>query len=224
MSAQTKVLRRPGTMGWLVLAHGQLEMDIESTAVQRLVEIVDPGRTMLLLEMDSETSDDFPLWLAELTNQEVVRFAARPGNVDEIRTSWIDAGLIFAQGGSPSAWREFISTDLFRGYPEEILGERSVLIAVGSVAGALGTWMLPSRDSELVPGLGWLDGGLVLPGRSRPSAGPATMELLESAVPCYALGIPEGVMLALGPAGEVELWSNVSPAIVLGRAWMTSQA
>lgn len=224
MKNPTTVLRRPGTMGWLVLTSQLPEMGLESTATQRLVELVDQTRSVLLLEMQEEVEDNFPLWIVELIGQDLIRLMATADRVEQARSSWLDSGLIFTCGGKPIAWQEFMSGHLFRGYPEEILSEGSVLVASGPMAAALGTWRIQSRGADLEPGLGWLEGGLVLPGQVRPAAEPAALELLEGATPAYALGLPEGAMLALGPAGEVEVWSDVKPAIVLGRGWLTSEA
>jgi hypothetical protein len=35
----------------------------------------------------------------------------------------------------------------------------------------------------------------------------------------YAVGLAETAVLALGPQGEVEVWSSVPPRLLLGKAW-----
>jgi hypothetical protein len=225
MSSPGTVLQRPGSMGWMVLNSGQLEFEVGRTIVQRLLELIDQERNLLLLEMElpSLKAIDFPQSMAELTGQDLLRMVAAASNADPIRQAWLNAGLIFAVGGSLQSWKEFIGIHLFQGYPEEVLADGSILVMSGSSAGALGTWMFDESNDGLLPGLGWLEGGLILPGVSEPAANPAVFELLEDSTPAYALGLPGESILALGPVGEVEVWSSPPPVILLGRGWLSTE-
>jgi len=226
MSAPANVLRRPGTMGWLIISPAQIELLAESPVVQRMLELVDQSREVLVLEMAGEENqeDDFPIWLADLAGQALKKIGAVAAEASRIREAWLNAGSIFLQGGAQQAWREFIGVHLFQGFPEEILAEGSLLVAGGWSSGAMGTWMLEASGGDLTPGLGWLEGGLILPGRGEPAAEPAALELLEGSTPAYALGLPAGSTLAMGPAGEIEVWSAVPPSILLGRGWLAAES
>lgn len=225
MSSTGTVLQRPGSMGWLVLNSGQLEFEIDTIICQRLLELVDQDRNFLLLEMESPSWKpiEFPDSFAVLAGQDLLKMEAAAVNADPIRQAWLNAGLIFAVGGTLLSWQEFIGIHLFQGYPEEILAEGSILVTSGASAGALGSWMLEASSSDLLPGLGWLESGLILPGVSEPAADPVVFELLEEPSPAYALGLPGESALALGPGGEVEVWSGTPPAILLGRGWLSRE-
>jgi hypothetical protein len=226
MSAPASVLRRPGTMGWLIISPAQIELLAESPAVQRMLDLIDQSREVMVLEMAGGDirEDDFPIWMADLAGQPLRRIGAVPAETASIREAWLNAGVIFLQGGSQQAWREFVGVHLFQGYPDEILAEGSLLVAGGWSSGVLGTWMLEARGGDLTPGLGWLEGGLILPFESEPAAEAAVLELLEGSTPAYALGLPPGSTLAMGPAGEIEVWGAVPPSILLGRGWLASES
>ena len=221
MTTLSNVLRRPGTMGWLILAGGDPVPELESTFVQRLLELVAPGRTALSLVVDAgqDAGQEFFEWFSDLAGQPVSVLDAIPANAGVIQQAWLEAGLVHLHGGSRVAWRELFADNLFRGYPEEILAPGSVLLASGASAGALGTWMLGEDGGEISAGVDWLAGGLVLPGEPSPSHIPAVVDLLDGVTPAYALGLPEGSTLALGPDGEVGVWSDPPPSILLGRGW-----
>jgi len=52
-----------------------------------------------------------------------------------------------------------------------------------------------------------------------PGAAARVRERLASPARLYAVGLPEGAILALGPEGRVELWGSVRPTILLGAGW-----
>jgi hypothetical protein len=224
MSSGARVLRRPGSMGWLVLGYGSFRLSAEDPVVQRILELIDQGRPMLLLEAgsDSHAGTDFPEWMSELIGQPLVSLTGTAENAAQIREAWLNAGLIYLAGGTQEAWKQLIGEQTFQGYPEEILTDASVMIAGGMSSGVFGTWMLDSPGGELVSGLGWLEGGVIMPGEASPSSEPAVLELLEGMEPAYALGLPADSHLALGPDGEIEVWSEAPPAILLGRGWLAS--
>jgi hypothetical protein len=35
----------------------------------------------------------------------------------------------------------------------------------------------------------------------------------------YALGLPPGAIVAIGPEGEAEVWGDIRPTLALGRGW-----
>jgi len=209
-------------MGWLIVAGHDPAPQVESSFVQRMLELADPGREALSLVMDEglDAGPGFSEWFSDLAGQPLRTLEAVSANAQAVQQAWLEAGFIHLQGGSPPAWRTLLAEVLFRGYPEEILAPDSVLLASGASAGALGTWMLVEKDDEISAGVDWLEGGLVLPGESSPSRIPAVVELLDGVTPAYALGLPAGSTLALGPGGEIGAWSEPPPAILLGRGWL----
>jgi len=220
VSKPAEILKRPGTMGWLVLSAGEPDPSSIPELLERLLERIDPSRSVLSLEMSPglPEGDDLAAQVAQLLGQTCTRLVLEPNQIETIQFAWLEAGLIFTRGGNELEWRDWIDDFLFQGYPEEILAEGSVLFAAGSCAGALGSW-IGSGLRVTEPGLAWLDGGMILPGVEQPVDIPVVVERLESEDPFYALGLGHGAVMALGPAEEREVWSDRAPVIVLGKGW-----
>jgi hypothetical protein len=224
MSKPSEILQRPGTMGWLVLSAAEPDPRLAPQLLDRLLERIDPGRSVVALEMAPglPEGDDLAAQVAQLLGQPCTRLALEPDNVETIQLAWLDAGLIFTRGGVEQEWRDWLDNHLFQGYPEEILAEGSLLFAAGPCAGALGTW-IGGESGANEPGLGWLNGGIICPGIDQPVEIPAIVDQLESAEPLYALGLGVGAVMALGPTEEREVWSERAPVIVLGKGWLAEQ-
>jgi hypothetical protein len=122
-------------------------------------------------------------------------------------------------GGSQQFWREFIDVRLFRGYPQEILADGSVLFAFGSVSSLMGDWMLEAGTHDLIKGLGWVPGSIVLPTNEDPAEIASVHNHLEEHEGVFALGLPDGAMLALGPDNQVEVWTEAAPVLLFGKGW-----
>lgn len=91
----------------------------------------------------------------------------------------------------------------------------AVVLAEGASAAALGAW-LAAADGELIPGLGWLENALVLPGIVSAADSDVARVALLAQPQALAVGVSPGSGLALGPDGEVEIWGEGHITIVLG--------
>ncbi len=91
----------------------------------------------------------------------------------------------------------------------------AVVLAEGAGAAALGAW-IAAAEGELIPGLGWLENALVLPGVASAGASATARAALLAQPTALAVGIGAGSALALGPDGEVEIWGEGHVTIVLG--------
>jgi len=85
----------------------------------------------------------------------------------------------------------------------------AVILGVGAGAAALGAWMADpeprgGRATRVEPALGWLTNVVVAPHFEGTEAAHLLRQLLNLKPNCLGLGIPDGVALGLGPAGEVE--------------------
>lgn len=219
-----KILQRPGTMGWLVISAGEPDPSLIPTLPERLLERIDPGRGVLSLEMGTglPEGDDLAAQVAQFLGQSCTRLVLEPNQIETIQQAWLEAGLIFTRGGIEPEWRDWIDNFIFQGYPEEILAEGSMFFAAGPCAAALGSW-IGSGWGVTEPGLGWLEGGIILPGVEQPVDIPFVVDLLEGEEPLYALGLGIGAVLALGPREEREVWGDRAPVIVLGRSWQVNE-
>jgi hypothetical protein len=131
---------------------------------------------------------------------------------------WRAAGLVILAGGRAQAWMEALMPPSQASSVLEATAEGSLVYAVGGAAEALGSWRIP-LDGPPREALGWLPGGVILPGSADPAEVDGLTELLAREGHSYALGLAGGAILALGPQGQVEVWSESRPTIVLGRGW-----
>ncbi len=79
-----------------------------------------------------------------------------------------------------------------------------VVVAIASAAQAVGTVARDLRGKGILPGLGWLPGGVVEP-NFEPAHDRRLRQLLERREVRWGVGIPAGAGLLLGPEGEAEV-------------------
>lgn len=128
---------------------------------------------------------------------------------------WVGRGLIVLAGGP---WRSWLAT-LASSSSSEVLDEGSLVCAVGPPAEALGRWIFPAGEHEPSLGLSWVAGAVVQTGVVDPLASDAVRGFLSRKLYSYAISLPAEGVLALGPAGEVEVWSRDAPTVILGAGW-----
>lgn len=93
---------------------------------------------------------------------------------------------------------------------------RGVMVLVeGRAAELFGEWMI-GDEGELVDGLGWLRGVLVVSGITSLSESRRARAVLLMQPDAIMIGIGAGSALALGPQGEVETWGQKQVTISLG--------
>ena len=129
------------------------------------------------------------------------------------------AGLVVLAGGTNLLWLEALDRTALEESLLQQLEDGGMVLALGAPAAALGSWMFPAEGEEPVIGLGWMPGGIVLPGIGDPSTLPEIRKLLASQARSYALGLLPDTALAVGPEGEVEVWSSQAPTLMLGKGW-----
>ena len=89
-------------------------------------------------------------------------------------------------------------------------------VIVGEEAGAmlLGRWGINAAQGKIYPGWGWVSDALIVPHyapeRSRPVH--AALHRYPEAI---ALGVPDGVALALGPEGELATWTDIDQQVTV---------
>ncbi|MGD2251378.1 MAG: hypothetical protein PVF70_00520 [Anaerolineales bacterium] len=129
------------------------------------------------------------------------------------------AGLVVLAGGDSLHWLEALDRTALEESLLRQLGGGGMVLALGAPGAALGSWILPAEGEKIKIGLGWMPGGIVLPGIGDPSTLPQVLELLVSKIRSYALGLLPETALAVGPEGEVEVWSSMPPTLMLGKGW-----
>jgi hypothetical protein len=91
----------------------------------------------------------------------------------------------------------------------------AVILVEGSSAMMFGAWVF-LENGQLVDGVNWLQGSLILPGVPRAADAPQTQRLVAEQGAVVAIGIGTHSALALGPDGQVEIWGEQEVTIALG--------
>jgi hypothetical protein len=129
------------------------------------------------------------------------------------------AGLLILVGGIVEEWTAGLDNTLMGELVLQSLNQGGVIFAIGSAAAAMGTWAFPTIEDDIAPALQWLPGALILPGEASPSDLDNVRQLLEDQPKAYALGLSEASLVAFGPAGEIEVWGEAQPRLILGSGW-----
>ncbi len=212
------LFRRFAHEGWLVLSGGVPSFGGAARGLaDHLLTWTDLSRPLLLLGPEAEPEEtviDLAEDLAALFEQEPVSGALADIAPEDLRA----AGLIVL-APAPAAhwvrvWRGFSAPD-----PSYWLDEGSLLFALGGAAAALATWGVTEVEPLPVAGLGWLEDTLLAAGEVDLGSAAQVREVLEQHPQAFALVLLPEAILALGPENEVEVWSEVKPRIIFGRAW-----
>lgn len=210
-------------MGWLTVAGTPPVLDRFNAQIpERLLELADLSRQPLLITPDPVLEEDLERFVGDLEiflGAEIQIVNPIDLGDESLRQLWLNAGIVLLAGGTGAFWHELIAERLFRIRPQEILAEGAVLFAFGPAAGVMGAWMLDSKDQHIDQGLGWIIGAVVIATNHDPAEIAAIRNHLEDREGVFALGLPDGAMLALGPRGEVEVWSEKAPVLLLGSGW-----
>lgn len=219
MNGAERVFRRLAGEGWIVLsgslaAPGASQRELGDRILERLDLSLEP----LLAtgpQADKAAASDFA--------EEVEAWLGLPVRRVELQRlreeDWTQVGLLTMTGGPVPAWLEWLGASQNRATPLADLGEGSLLYAAGEAAQAMGSWAPLPPSGQLSPALGWLPGAIVLPGEADPMECAEVRDGLVGPGKKYALGLPPGAILAIGPEGEAEVWGDVRPTLALGRGW-----
>lgn len=131
---------------------------------------------------------------------------------------WEQAGLLFLFGDDREAWIESLLGESGHRL-ERAFGGGAVVLPVGGAASIFGA-EAPSdvRSDTLLTGLGWLPEAMILTDPEEAHEGAGRAWLQDEGRRILVVLEPDSI-LALGPDGQVEPWSDVAPEIMLGRGW-----
>lgn len=223
MSQPVKVFQRLQADGWLVLS-GQLPSLGGETPqfAERLLEKVNLSRLPLFLTLDETVDNSMRQFIDDLEtllDVPVTVIQVHRALKVELDEACMTASLIVLAGGRMNEWIKVFDPSTSDLKPEQMIGEGRLVLVTGSAASTLGSWTFLDKEAQPIPGLGWLTGAVVLPEVSHPTESPAVKQFLSQQKFSYALGIPRGAILAMGPRGEIEVWGDTAPAVALGIGW-----
>jgi hypothetical protein len=214
------VFRRVGGEGWIVLAEDLPTFGgLQRNLADRLLERVDLSRPPVCLLAPEGDPDRMESFLDDL--EAMLGTAAAVIELSEAsQLDWGETGLLVLAGGPAEAWVQTLATPPQEPSDLSCQGPEGLLLAAGPSAAALGSWILDPNTGLLGPGLGWLPGAILVPGQDEPSEPEAVRSMLASQSLSYAVAMPPHAVLALGPAGQVEVWSESRPGLALGKGWI----
>lgn len=205
MSLPARVFLRVRAPGWLVLVGSLPGLEGAPIWMERLLAHTDLSRPVNWLQ-----SDLYGLEPAEFLNalEDILDRSIEPTPVEDL--GWENSGLLFVS--VPPDTPEVQDRIL------ECLRGGGTLTAIGGAAAALGE-MQASAAGQVTAGLGWMPSSVILTPSGPGVRDPAVLDWLRGPERRYALRFSEGSVLALGPEGEVEVWSEPPPAVTLGPSW-----
>jgi hypothetical protein len=208
-------------LGWLVVAGGVPSDQMELVQVcDRLIAKTDPSLAAVWIDPEPAPDAAVQRMIEDLDlvlSAPVERL--EPG--EAIPSQAVDAGLIVMAGTDLECWSETLGPGATGEWVIARLEQGCVVFAGGAAAAALGEHVLRDEaEHGGHPGLGWLPGALLLPTMADPADDPVVKRYLTQTDHSYALGLQEGTALAIGPQGQIEVWTGEPPKLVLGRGWM----
>jgi hypothetical protein len=216
------VIRHRAPAGWLALSGSLPRLGGEYPQLAaRLLEKIDLAAQVLVLvppEADPGLIKSF--------REDVEALLGLPPSVQILRQAQpLDLGgvsFLALTGGDVESWFFALNKEIMEERMLGYLEAGGVILASDASCAGLGSWRFRPGYGEPVQGLGWLPGGLILPGIADPGGLQAVRDLLSEQERSYALGLPSGTALAVGAEGKMEVWSRNPPKIILGRGWSSS--
>jgi hypothetical protein len=188
---------------------------------EQILSRLDLSRTPICLSADETIDDELQSFLEDievLLNVPVTLMSVKDMSRAAFEEIVTTANILVFVGGDAQSWIDVLDPVRSQIKVEDLLDEGRLIFAIGPASSSLGTWIY-SGEGEPTAGLGWLTGAIVLPEIEKPGEIPVVKKLLSQHKLSYALGLPRGAVLALGPGGEIEVWGVTPPAVALGITW-----
>ena len=221
MSSLSRIFRRIVGGGWLIVS-GPSPSNLDQ-GFERLLEAVDLSRPILFLRPENDLSIESEQWAFDIGELlEIPLTPLDPGSVNAgtLISSLLEAGLVLAAGGDESFWLDTLKTSLGSPQTDLAFNAETILWFTGAAGMVLGQWTYVVSMDEIMEGMGWLPGAILQQQESGQDLVEAVRWLLRNQSRSYALNLVGGATLALGLGGEIELWGEPNPAIVLGKGWV----
>lgn len=213
--ATNNVLRWLEGRGWLVFSGGvDATGEIRGMALGR--SSADGGIACVLTTSDVEAGERLLDDLEDLGGQSGYLVDLLTEDDQTIQTQLAQAGIVVI-GPAPNIMdlRSVLMGAAIDGI-QEAFAHGAVVLVEGSSAEIFGAWTF-DKASELVSGLEWVEGAIILPDVISAAGSTQGQAILKAQPSGIAIGIGSGSALALGPDGEVETWGKGEVTIALGR-------
>lgn len=216
---QAQIFRWRAGSGWIVLSGGgSWDSDDNFNIESHMLNHTHSAGPMAYIwaASDLETADRHMDALNELGARTGYLVDVMTESDDALTSQLSEAGvIILGDGPRPLELREGLIGPAMAGI-EEAFRRGATLYAPGNSAALFGAHILGT--GELFPGFGWLSNAIIVPYYDHERAQDLRAGLLAHPEN-YGAGLNEGAGLALGPAGQVEVWGNRAVTISLGQQY-----
>jgi cyanophycinase-like exopeptidase len=203
-------IQRIGDLGWLgLLGGGEFSFGETLEIDRRWVSKLEEGPVGFLptASGSADYAANFSEYLQESFGRESVcipvyraRDARRQKNVDRID----QAAAIYIGGGITDQLVETLQDSAALEALGRKLASGGIVVAIAGATQAFGVLVRGLLGREVVPGFGWLPGGVIEPNFD-PGHDRRLRELMEQQGVQWGLGLPAGSAVLLGPAGQQEI-------------------
>ena len=216
----SQVFRRALSDGWLIIS-GPLP-SIGDDSVERLLEIVNLSRPLLVIRAQGTPSLEIEQWVLDLEAlfEIPLNFLDLDVVDDQIlMTRWQEAGFVIVVAGDDYLALDSLIQRIAANQSELTLDRDQILWFVGPAGVIIGEWAYNASMNQTLQGMGWLPGAIILNQPDGVVEIAPVQEILRNQSRSYALNLIGGATIALAPDGEVDLWGSPTPSIVLGKGW-----
>lgn len=207
---QSSIFRWREGGGWLVLAGGGQNPDIDTQMLYRTIA----HNPIAYLWADLEKGEAYLNYIQELGGRTGFLLDALHEEASSVQTQLADAGIIIlGDDGNVEQLQGALRGRVRQGI-EEAFQEGATIYAIGRMAAIFAEW-LPAPIAGLQAGLGWLENAIL----TAPFQDDQTLTtLLNDYMPAaFGLGIGEQAALAFGPSGQLEIWGEKDITVILGQ-------
>lgn len=224
MTAISRIFGRRGSRGWMILAgESSFDRGLETSALGSIKRLMGTEGSMTVLAPGGK----IPSSIQPFINYFEVQLGGSLKIIDPldadpaiIQTTCQKAQLVLAVDGNREDWAAAFSEERMPADPDLIVNENSVFIATGSLVSVLGEWTYDADRDQISEGIGWFPDAIILLGPEAPATKKVVRQKIEAHMKSYAISIAPETIVGIGPQGQVEIWSEVAPEILLGKGWV----
>lgn len=216
----SQVFRRAHSEGWLILS-GPIPT-IANARIERLLEVINLSRPLLVIHLQGTPSLEIEQWAMDLEALlEIPSTILDLDMVDDhiLIERWQEAGLVILVAEDELVAAQSPLKRIADNPSELVLDHDQIVWFVGNAGTSLGEWTYNSSMDQILQGMGWLPGAIILNQPGGVVELEPVQEILRSQSRSYALNLIGGATIAIGPFGEIDLWGSPTPSIVLGLGW-----
>lgn len=223
MTGFSQIFERRGARGWVILTGESPAFHGTGTSIlDALLRTESPEGALVILVPGGE----IPLAIQPFVDEFRTQLGSGIKMVDpwemeqaNLLETCFNAQLVMAVGGSRDDWVGLFLEGRLPSDPDLIIDENSVFMAIGSLVTLLGEWTYDPDTDQISDGVGWFPRAIILLTSTAPALKDGVQQKIKSQTKSYALSLAPDTIIGVGVQGQIEIWSDVAPEILLGQGW-----